>query len=194
MTTAITEQGQALAWLTSKAPHEVDKALASRMRSCGVAVNWMGQGRCELSIDPKRDTSQATAEAEHMIAVAMQPAAEATLTEWLVRLSVLAPKRAGSSGEEALRVEAYLDELAKFPADVVKVALTVRRWKFFPSMFELAEVMDELTLRRRAILGKLRTHKPAEPSRDERLKRRVSAADAARMTAEFVRSAQETQA
>lgn len=74
---------------------------------------------------------------------------------WLAELDQIAPRRAASTADDDLRLNAYVARLIDYPADVVREALLSHRWRFFPSWAELAEVCDELVAHRRAVRTEL---------------------------------------
>lgn len=126
------------------------------------------------------DKSAALADLSRLTAPATVPQIEA----WLAELSVIAPKRAGSEFEEALRLTAYVTRLQNHPADVVRYALLERPWRFWPSWAELEVACNEAGARRRAILAALaRANTPQKQSDDRR--ERVSPVRAGQIVAEI---------
>lgn len=154
--------GQRLATAT---PAQVNNSLASLARQCGVELNvrkdykaeydrhgaflgWKDTGRVIALVDGKPANIDAMAS---RIVGAFEPATVDQVEEWLVELSMLAPRRADGDGNDLLRLEAYGRRLADYPADVVREALLGRVWRFWPSWAELHDVCEELTAQRRAV-------------------------------------------
>lgn len=94
---------------------------------------------------------------------ALVPAASQQVEEWLAELSVIVAGGAQDEFTVRLKVKAYLKRLADYPADVVREALTVVRWKYWPSWDELADVCDRLSGMRRAVLRRIEEAASAEP-------------------------------
>lgn len=93
---------------------------------------------------------------------ASAPATNRQMEVWLVELDLIAPRKASSSVEDDLRIQAYLSRLSAYPADVVYEALLTRTWRFFPSWAELKDMCDELMKPRHAVLAELeRTEREA---------------------------------
>ncbi|MFN7002203.1 MAG: hypothetical protein ACK4NW_02090 [Roseinatronobacter sp.] len=86
---------------------------------------------------------------------AFAPPTDDQMEVWLAELDMIAPRRASSTNDDDLRMQAYINRLSTYPADVVREALLSRTWRFFPSWFELQEVCDELTAHRRAVRAEL---------------------------------------
>ena len=94
------------------------------------------------------------------------PKVEATLAptdprkirEWIAQLAAIAPAPRRIDGDMGLQmfVEAYRVRLEAYPIDVVRRALLVETWPFFPSWHELKEVCEKLVSPRRLILLALR--------------------------------------
>lgn len=89
------------------------------------------------------------------MAGAFAPPTEDEASLWLAELDVIAPRRAAKAVDDDLRLRAYLTRAAAYPADVVREAMLVRRWSWFPSWAELAEACDELVAHRAAVLAEL---------------------------------------
>lgn len=101
---------------------------------------------------------------------AFAPPQEPQIELWLAELDQIAPRRASSGADDDLRLRAYVTRLADYPADVVREALLQRRWRFFPSWAELAEVCDELVQHRRAVRAELDRAVQRERERELRAK------------------------
>ncbi|OJH45173.1 hypothetical protein [Paracoccus sp. SM22M-07] len=92
---------------------------------------------------------------------AFAPAGDDQIDAWLAELGFIAPSRKGSDLDADLQLAAYRRRLQDYPADVVREALLVRAWRFFPSWAELKEVCDELVQHRAAVRDALVAAKDA---------------------------------
>ena len=63
-----------------------------------------------------------------------------TVEEWLAELSVLTAGRGADGLAADLMLSVYSSRLAVFPADVVRYALLVKTWKWFPTWDELEKI------------------------------------------------------
>lgn len=94
------------------------------------------------------------------IAAVQTPTPRDMVEIWLAELSVSAKKRQEDGFSDALRIEVYSRELARYPADVVKEALAPRRWKFWPALSEVQEICDAMC-RTRAVYAAAAARGPA---------------------------------
>lgn len=92
------------------------------------------------------------------------PADDGQIERWIAELSVIAARRADDDMSEALRLRAYRDRLAGYPADIVKDVLLRQTWKFFPTWAELHEKLESAMVRRRSILRAAENAEPAKPA------------------------------
>jgi pimeloyl-ACP methyl ester carboxylesterase len=95
-------------------------------------------------------------EAQALVAAAMVRAPAKVVMAELLRLAAVTKSRAESEEDQAFRFAAFRDELAEFPADVVRTALRkiARRETFFPSLAELVDQCQrEFKHRRLLALG-----------------------------------------
>lgn len=114
---------------------------------------------------------------------AMTPPTRSQVEQWLAELSVITARREDDQMTEALRLSAYSNRLADYPADVARHALLVHRWKFFPSWMELAEVCDEELKRRKQMLHEI--ERAEREAREAELRARALPTEAtATMTSE----------
>jgi len=67
----------------------------------------------------------------------MMPAPIRSIEDWLAELSVISASRSREEMESALMINAYASRLAEYPADVVRDALLVKSWKWWPTWDEL---------------------------------------------------------
>ena len=114
----------------------------------GAFTGYKETGRVVATVDGKPE--QLAEMDERLLGAFAMPSVE-QVEEWLVELSLLAPRRADGDGNDLLRIEAYASRLREYPADVAREALLGRVWRFWPSWFELHEVCEELTAHRRAV-------------------------------------------
>lgn len=83
----------------------------------------------------------------------MTPAPVQTIEGWLAELSVITARRHGDEMEEVLRLSAYANRLAQFPADVARYVCVVKTWKFWPTWHEMHEICQvKANTRRRLIM------------------------------------------
>jgi len=74
----------------------------------------------------------------------------------LTRLQVICPEREKSEFDKQARTKIYIEELSKYPADVVVKAL-MTKFKWFPSLSELLDVCDNEMAFRELVKKGLRT-------------------------------------
>lgn len=168
---ATPENSPAAAWLAKRSPHEVNTALASRASHAGI----------ELSLSDKAFTTadgrtlwvtgavrvhgegDALAFADELRGF-LTPAPRSALEGWLAELSVITARRQGDEFEEELRLRAYAQRLAAYPADVARHVCLVHSWRFWPSWAEMEEVCRAAVSMRHATIRALEAY-PAEQKR-----------------------------
>jgi hypothetical protein len=142
------------AWLAERTPAAVDKEARSRL-SAGLGVQLdpsFDDWRVVNNNPPAEVRAAAVDELERF----MTPAPGRVTQLWLVELSLITSRRADDVETETLRLTAYSDRLGAYPADVVREALLVRAWRWWPSWAELREVCEELVSPRRTLRNALR--------------------------------------
>lgn len=96
----------------------------------------------------------------------MTPAQTRKIEHWLAELSLLTAGRGKEGLDAELMVNAYASRLAAYPADVVRHALLVKTWKWFPSWDELERVCEAKAGPRRHMIAALSQPVPdTEPKR-----------------------------
>lgn len=85
----------------------------------------------------------------------LRPLPEKTINQGIARLQVVCPEREKSDIDRKFRAKIYLDELGKYPADIVMAALK-QRYKWFPSLAELLEYCENKMAFRRLVEKGLR--------------------------------------
>lgn len=161
-------------WLARQRPADMDKAAVSRARSHGVGLAVRYEGRYPTGANGERLPSYVVAvgcgvdgdEQSRSAALAdlrnfMTPAAREVVEDWLAELSVMCAARQRDQLEASLMLEAYTSRLMQYPADVVKDALLVKPWKFFPTWGELQSYCEQKTSPRRCMIAALE-QKPKE--------------------------------
>ena len=160
--------------LAAMADREAEAAVVSLVQQCGASLrvdrDWrkamdgtvttpiMG---VSVSCASSEDRSRALAALRELCA----PAPRRVIEQWLAELSVRVIRRQGDEASDVLTLRVYGDELAKFPADVVRSAI-FNGWKFWPALdAELLPRCEERAAPRRAMLRALMDWKPAEPER-----------------------------
>ena len=73
----------------------------------------------------------------------LTPPPQREMEAWLAELSVITAKRADDEFTEQLRLKAYSERLADYPADVVREVLLKRTWRFWPAWAGLEEVCKD---------------------------------------------------
>jgi hypothetical protein len=91
------------------------------------------------------------------------PAPVRQIEEWLAELSVMTAGRGREGFDAELMLNAYSSRLGKYPADVVRYALLVKTWKWFPTWDEVEKICEAMAgPRRQMILALERGPKPPE--------------------------------
>lgn len=189
--TAVDPSRQALSgiasWLARHKPVDMDKAAVSRAHSHGVILEVRYEGRYPTGANGERLPGYEVAAGCHAHGTPSQrraaaddlknfllPADVRDIEMWITELSVITAGR-GSDGISAeLQLTAYSSRLAQYPADVVKHALTIHPWKWFPSWAELERVCEAKSSPRRHMLAALSQPAPdpepkfRTPTEDER--------------------------
>ena len=155
--------------LAAHSPAETNSLVASSVRQCGVTLEEatdvkFSYEKPDGTIVPTRYVKFWTARAgshsqidaaREKLAYAMRPAERGQVLGWLAELSVITARRADDDATEDLRAAAYSNRLSDYPADVVREALLVRRWKFFPTWLELGDACDEIVKPRKQMQAAL---------------------------------------
>lgn len=168
------ESSAAAAWLARRTPSQADEAAVWRASQHGVEVHFNEEARfpegggyyhiitgCILSGDA--DYQALANELKGFIT----PAPVEVIEGWLAELSVITARRQGDEMEEALRLGAYANRLARYPADVARYVCITKSWKFWPSWFEMEQVCNQMAAARRILIRELEKgprHQP-EPRR-----------------------------
>ena len=139
-----------------KRQHGLRLAINSRMEfpaDGGFRVVVEGVG---LAIDPGGSVASGLA----AVNAAMVPADVKTIALALARLRVLVVPRSGSNQDLDFEAEVWLDQLRRYPADVVVETLDEwprrRGGRFWPTWHELREVLEAKAAPRRAMVDRLR--------------------------------------
>lgn len=82
----------------------------------------------------------------------MIPASRNEIEAWIAELSTIAPSRAEDEFTVGLKIEAYVKRLSEYPADIVRHGLLECKWRFFPSWYELEEILSPMRSERKAML------------------------------------------
>lgn len=130
----------------------VSRDTEARYDKSGAFLGWEPNGKTLAIV---KGSPEAIDAMRQRMEGAFAPAQEPQIELWLAELDQIAPRRASSGADDDLRLRAYVTRLVDYPADVVREALLQRRWRFFPSWAELAEVCDELVQHRRAVRAEL---------------------------------------
>jgi hypothetical protein len=159
-------------WLATKTPEEADKAMASLVRTFGVKLDDEARVTYPQDGGFRREVVAIHAKGKPLTAEQLSrvdgffaPANERVIGQWIAELSVISARRADDDMSETLRLHAYTRRLSEYPADVVKMALLDKTWRFFPTWAELHEVLEPAMKRRRMLRQSVQNVKPAEPAK-----------------------------
>lgn len=85
----------------------------------------------------------------------MTPAPYDVILGWLAEMSLKTKRKTASRVDEAVELQAYADDLASVPADILKAALNARYYDWWPSVGKILGHCDTHLSIRRAIITKL---------------------------------------
>ena len=175
------------AWLARHSVADMDKAAVLRASSLGVGLEVRYEGRYPSGPNGERLPSYQVAvscdihgnkEAREAALTDLlnfqTPAPQRAIEEWLAELSVTTASRQKDGMEQALALGVYSSRLGRYPADVVKEALLVKRWKWWPTWDELEGYCEAKASPRRHMIAALQKppHDPAAnrrpPTQEER--------------------------
>jgi hypothetical protein len=156
----------------------MDKAAVSRASSHNVALTVRYEGRYPTAANGERLPSYQVAVAcdahgsddDRRRALAdlvnfTTPAPHRVIEEWIAELSVISASRGKDEMELGLMLNAYVSRLSLYPADVVRDALLVKPWKWFPTWDELRSYCEAKAGPRRHMIAALQAPAPdPEPS------------------------------
>lgn len=170
---------QIAGWLSERSPKQVDSAAVSRAKSHGVGLRVTVSDRFPTGKNGERLPSYTVAsgclvsgtdeQRENALADLRNfqtPPPIRAVEDWLAELSVLTAGRGREGVSAALMINAYSSRLARYPADVVRSALLVKTWKWFPDWAELESECERLAAPRRQMIAALMQPAPEpEPNR-----------------------------
>jgi len=99
-------------------------------------------------------------EAQEILNAFLEPLPQDRILKGLTRLQVICPEREKSEIDKKFRLKIYVEELSKYPADIVVTAL-LKRYKWFPALAELLDVCDNEMAFRKVIQMGIKTAKIA---------------------------------
>jgi hypothetical protein len=167
------------AWLAKQRPADMDKAAVSRALSHNVDLTVQYKGHypsgpnneylpsyhVAVSCDCQ-GTSQNRAAALVDLKKFETAAPIRAIEAWLAELSAISASRQRDSMESALILEAYASRLTAYPADIVREALLVKTWKWWPTWDELRTYCEAKAGPRRYMIAALQQPEPdCEPVR-----------------------------
>lgn len=86
-------------------------------------------------------------QAEEILNAFLTPLPKDRILKGLTRLQVICPEKQKNEIDKQVRTKIYVEELSKYPADVVIKAL-MTKFKWFPALAELLDICDnEMTFR-----------------------------------------------
>lgn len=172
-------------WLGNQSPADMDKAAVSRALSHGVTLAVRYEGRYPSGPNGERLPSYQVAagcnidgtDDQRAAALAdlrnfLAPASIRQIEIWLAELSLITAGRGKEGFDAELFVTAYSSRLSQYPADVVRHALTIKTWKWFPTWDELESVCKAKTGPRKHMIAAL-----SKPAPDPEPKRRPPTQD-----------------
>jgi hypothetical protein len=166
-------------WLGRQSVKDMDAAAVSRASLLGEGLEVRVESRYPVGVNGERMGSYEVAvgcringtTADRMNALAdllnfQTPAPICQIEEWLAELSVISASRSREEMESALMISAYASRLGEYPADVVRSALLVKSWKWWPTWNELHIYCEAKAGPRRHMMAALRNpERSAEPER-----------------------------
>ena len=161
------EAGEAAQWLAARKPSETDRALVSLVQQFGVKLRedrrpvYPIDGGFRSELVSVSGFGKALCDMEKMrVQQFLTPAPRGQLERWIAELSVVAVRRADDDMSEMLRLQAYVDRLRAYPADVARAALLDKTWPFFPSWHELKVECDALVGNRLKLIAAAKNPTP----------------------------------
>ena len=147
---ATQENSEVVKWLVRQRPEDTLKAIQSRLSSLGVEFemeykSMFPTGPNGESLPSYRvptachchGTAEAREQGIEAVRKSMTPAPIRQIEAWIAELAAITASRKRDMVDAELMVNAFSDRLAQYPADVVKHALTIKTWKWFPTWEEL---------------------------------------------------------
>jgi hypothetical protein len=162
----------AAAWLAERKPDETHKQMVSLVQQFGMQVH--DNHRLEYPKEGGFRRVHAGTECRGVALTEEQskrlqgffaPADDGKIEVWLAELSVITARRADDDFSGALRLKAYTDRLAEYPADIAKAALLSKAWHFFPTWADLRAECERLLKPRQELLSAAENPKPKEGAR-----------------------------
>ena len=150
--------------IIAQTPTENDKSLSlmlkSTLKSCvkfktKTVFTEHGTEYREIVLFEGLDEA-AKQEAEAILARYLAPLPKDRILKGLTRLQVICPEREKSEFDKQARTKIYIEELSKYPADVVVKAL-MTKFKWFPALAELLDICDNEMAFRELVKKGLRT-------------------------------------
>ena len=178
---AMPEDSQKIAqWLVQHKPEDLDKAALSRASSLNVGLmvkyDWRfpsgpnGEKMKSYKVAVGCDVNGSQIDKERVLSDLSKfctPAPVRAIEGWLAELSVISVSRNREGFETNLLISAYSSRLREYPADVVRYALIVKPWKWWPTWDELKKVCDAKAGPRRAMIAAIGAP-PPKPEREYR--------------------------
>jgi hypothetical protein len=108
----------------------------------------------------------------------LDPAPAGLIAAHLAKLSAIFPDTRRSEADWKAFMEAAVEDLAEYPADIVVEAIKVhrRRSKFYPAIAELREIASDLLATRQFRIGRMRRLLGIDTPEEKAEKERVAAA------------------
>lgn len=163
--TGLPATGTAAERLAERRPRETQKMLTELLeRSHGVALavrSGLNGPTVEVRLVPGMKPNLEAA--RKVVRASMSTCTEDQAETWLAEMCLITPTKQKDEITMDLWTTAMVKRVVQYPADIVREALTVRRWKFVPSWDELATVLDDLVAPRIIALNRIEAAIKAPP-------------------------------
>jgi hypothetical protein len=152
-------------------PEETGQKMQSLLKSLGVEqrdeyrLEYPKEGGFKRVLVSSRVVGNPLSDADmQRLARFMTPPTVEHCEGWLAELSVITAQRQEGELTGALKVQAYIKRLRRYPADIVHDVLMERTWKFFPTWEELERALENMEKPRRELLALANACEPSTPS------------------------------
>ena len=100
-------------------------------------------------------TAEQKAIAERVVQEYFKPLSSVEIAKEIARLQIIAPEKEKTNIDLKARTAIWIEELSKYPADVVMVAFR-KKYRWFPTLAEIRDVCDNEVAFRELIKRKIR--------------------------------------
>lgn len=99
-------------------------------------------------------TPEQKKQAEEVVDSYLEPLPSIEIIKLITRLQIIAPEKEKTAIDIKARTSIWVEELSKYPADIVTMALK-KKYRWFPSLAEVLDYCDNEVARRKLIKLKL---------------------------------------